>query len=147
MSEQDKKRAEELMNRIDDQIEELEGYLEEFQNIEVPDIEEYKKNFEIKAVCERYFEKIIEPIIAIAFLIIRMKKFTSPESEEHAFTILSNNKIISEEFAKRLKDAKDMRNRIIHNYITVDDSIVYHAVTEEIIKDAEDFLEAVKKVK
>jgi len=141
----DKKRANELTARIDEKMAELEKYLTEFQNMEIPEIEEYRADFEKKAACERYFEKIVESIIAITFLIIRLKEFNSPESEEHAFSILSKNQIISEEFAKKLKDAKDMRNRIIHNYITIDDSIVYHAIAEEIIKDAENFLEVIKK--
>jgi hypothetical protein len=59
---------------------------------------------------KRYFEKIVEGIISLAFLIIRLNQLKSPESEEHAFLILAKNKIISEDFAKRLKDAKQLSN-------------------------------------
>jgi uncharacterized protein YutE (UPF0331/DUF86 family) len=39
-----------------------------------------------------------------------------------------------------------MRNRIVHNYITIDDNIVYHAISEEIIKDSKEFLDKIEKI-
>jgi len=134
-----------IKERIDEKIEELEKYLGEFQQIDIPEFEEYQNDFKIKAICERYFEKIIEVIIPISLFLIRLRKFDSPEDEDHIFLILSKNRIISEDLAKRLKDAKDMRNIIVHNYPRVEDIIVYTAVTEEIFKDAQDFLEVIKK--
>jgi len=127
-------------NRINEKIENIEKYLRHLNELNIPEFEDYKNDFKTKAVCERLFEIIIEDIISIAFLIIREKKLTLPENEEHAFTILSNNKILNPELAIRLKQAKDMRNRIVHNYITIDDEIVYNAITEELPKDAEEFL-------
>lgn len=135
-----------LKKRIYEKIEELEKYLIEFSELNIPDIEEYKKNIRLKACCERYFEKIIEPIISIGTLTIRLIKADSPETEDHIFFILAKNKIISEELAKRLRDAKDMRNIIIHDYFRVDDSIVYYALTEELEKDTHDFLNSIKKL-
>lgn len=133
-----------LKQRINEKIEELDNDLKELESFEIPELDQFKGDIKLKAACERYFEKIVEGIISIAFLMIRLKNLSSPESEEHAFVILAKNNIISEEFAKRLKDAKDMRNRIIHNYITIDDTIVYHAIGEEIIRDATEFLDNIK---
>jgi|SRR3989338_3685059 len=133
-----------ISERLDEKIEEIEKYLEEFSTFEIPEFEEYSEAIGLKAICERYFEKIIEAIISATLLLIRYKNFKQPENEEHAFVILSNNGIISKEFAKKLKDAKNMRNIIIHNYLKVEDVIVYNAVTEEIITDAEEFLNSVK---
>ncbi len=143
MNEQQKRLT--IKNRIDEKIAELEKYLEEFERFEIPELEQYRQDIQLKAACERYFEKIIETIISLTLLLIRYKNLKQPEDEEHAFFILFKNGVISEEFAKRLKDAKDMRNRIVHNYITVDDSIVLHAFSEEIVKDSEEFLEKIKK--
>lgn len=136
----------ELRQRIKDKVEELENDLTELESFEVPEIEKFREDKKLKAACERYFEKIVENIISLAFLVIRLKNLSSPESEQHAFLILAKNKIITEEFAKRLKDAKDMRNRIVHNYITIDDNIVYHAISEEIIKDSKEFLDKIEKI-
>ena len=141
----EEKRSVEIKGRMEEMMGELEKYLEEFSNFEIPDLEQYRKDIKLKAACERYFEKIVEIIISLALLLIKYKKLKQPEDEEHAFIIISKSGIISEEFAKKLRDAKDMRNRIVHNYITIDDSIVYHAFAEEIVQDSENFLNSIKK--
>jgi uncharacterized protein YutE (UPF0331/DUF86 family) len=132
-----------LEERIAEKRLELKKYLEEFNRLEIPNFEEYENDFKIKAMSERYFEKIVEVIIQLTLYIIRLKKLESPESEDHAFIILAKNNILSGELAKRLHDAKDMRNIVIHNYSKIENSIVYKAITEEIVKDAEEFLKEV----
>lgn len=136
----------ELKQRISEKIEELVNCLEEFRKIDIPEFEEYQKDLQLKAACERYFERIVELIIPISLLLVRLKKLDQPENEDHIFRILSKNNLISSEFAKRLKDAKDMRNIVIHNYLKVDDHIVYQAITEEIIQDAEEFIENINRI-
>ena len=54
----------------------------------------YNNNNEKIAATERYFEKIIETMLDIAFLIIKRKKYTIPEDDFNAFEILYENKII-----------------------------------------------------
>lgn len=135
----------EVQDRINEKLLELEQYLEELESITPENFEEYSSSSMIKAACERYFEKIMEAIVSISFLFIREKNLKSPESEEHAFIILSNNRIISEELSERLRKAKDMRNRVIHNYGEVDDKIVFHAIGEELRRDAEEFVDCVIK--
>ena len=134
-----------MKSRLEEKIEELEKYLEEFETIEIPEIEEYKKNIKIKAICERYFEKIVGAIISVSILLIKEKSLISPETEEQAFLILAKNKIISEELSEKLKEAKNMRNIIIHNYQKVDNEIVYDSITAEILKDAKDFISSIKE--
>ena len=51
-----------IKNRIEDKIAEIEAFIEDIYNL-IPaniDIEDYKKDLTTKAVCERYFEKIID---------------------------------------------------------------------------------------
>jgi uncharacterized protein YutE (UPF0331/DUF86 family) len=140
------KKSEDIVTnkRIEEKITELDKYLQEFRQIEIPEFEDYQKDFKTKAVCERYFEKIIESIISLSIFFIRAKHLDSPENEDHIFFILSKNKILEEDFAKQLKDAKDMRNIIVHNYQKVEDVLVYNAI-EEILMDAERFLEIIKR--
>jgi len=40
------------------------------------------------------------------------------------------NKIISAELAQKLKDAKGMRNIISHQYGTINDEIIFEAITK-----------------
>ena len=133
------------MNRINDKIIEIEKYLEELESILPLDMEEYKNNFKIKAIGERYFEKIVEAVIDLAFLIVNKEDLKKIEEEEKVFDILQSNEIISETLAKKLKKAKGMRNFISHQYGKIDDELVFYALTEEMIPDVNEFLESIKK--
>ena len=107
--------------------------------------EEYKSSIEKKAACERYVEKIVEAVTDLAFLIIKNRKLKIPEDDIDAFNILLENKIIDENLASKLKNAKGMRNIISHQYGKIDDKIVFEAITEDIDKDVEKFVEQIEK--
>ena len=68
-----------------------------------------------------------------------------PETDLQAFDVLSQSKIIPLELALRLQDAKRMRNILAHEYGEVDDEIVFHAISEELVGDSRAFLRSVKK--
>ena len=131
--------------KIKDKIKEIEKYLSELESIIPSNFEEYKQNFEKKAACERYFEKIIEAIIDLAFLIIKDKGLKIPEEDKETFDILAEEEILSNELAAKLKDAKGMRNILSHQYGEVDDEIVFESITEELEKDVKDFIKNIKK--
>lgn len=132
--------------RIKDKIAEIENYLVELSDIMPKTLEEYREN-KTKAACERYFEKIIEAVVDLAFLIIKDRKLKIPEEDKEAFDILAEEKIISVQLAEKLKDAKGMRNIIAHEYGSIDDEIVFHSITEELEKDAREFIREIKKKK
>ena len=130
--------------RINEKIDEIEKYLEEFKEI-IPDkFEDYKSKI-IKAACERYVEKIVEATVDLAFLIIRLKKLKLPEDDIDAFQILKNNKIINQDLFEKLKNAKGMRNIIAHQYGKIDDSIIFESISNELSKDVNRFVDEVKK--
>ena len=135
-----------MEERIKDKIEKIEDFLD-FLMSKIPGtLDEYKENLEIKAICERYVEKIVESLIDLAVLIIKYLKLESPEDDDKSFVILSKNNIISEELSKKLSDAKGMRNIIAHKYGEIDDEIVFDAINNEIENDTNEFLVIVKKI-
>ena len=136
-----------MKNRINDKINEIERFLDELAEIIPQNLNEYNRNFEKKAACERYFEKIIESAIDLAFLTIKLKGFEMPEEDKKAFDILVKEKIIAEKLAERLKDAKGMRNIIAHEYGNTDDELVFHAIADEIEKDIKEFINSIEKIK
>jgi uncharacterized protein YutE (UPF0331/DUF86 family) len=132
------------MSRINDKIKELEEYLQELLEIIPENFEEYKDSFEKRAACERYFEKIIEAIVDLGFIFIKENNLNPPEDEEGIFKVLFNEEVISERLSEKLKDAKGMRNFIIHQYEKIDDEIVFNVIKEELIKDIEEFINKIK---
>ena len=134
--------------RINDKIEEIKGYLEQLRPLIPSTLEGYISDYVIKAACERFTEKIIIGTLDLAFLVLNDKKFPKPEIEEiEVFDILNKNNIISEALCKKLKDAKHMRNFLAHEYGEVDDEIVFHAISEQLEKDVNEFIEKVKRLR
>lgn len=134
-----------MKDRINDKIDEIEKFLEELESILPLSLKEYEQNFKVKAIGERYFEKIVEAIVDLAFLLIKEKNLQTPEYEKQAFDILRDEKVISEDLATRLKDAKGMRNIISHQYGKLNDELVFCSLTEELIPDVQDFINLIKK--
>ena len=133
--------------RIKEKIKEIEQYLEELESIMPEDFKEDLEDYKSKAACERYFEKIIEAVIDLSFLIIKEKGLKIPEDDKKSFEILNEENIIPKKLTNKLKDAKGMRNIIAHDYGSVDDEIVFESITSELIKDVKEFLEEVNKIK
>ena len=134
--------------RIENKINEIEEYMNELSKMTPENIglEDYKRDLKTKAIFERYAEKIIEAVEDLAFLAVNLKKLKYPEHEKEVFDILAENKIITEELSKKLKDAKGMRNIIAHEYGKIDDEIVFEAVTEQLGKDAREFIKEIKEI-
>lgn len=130
--------------RINDKIREIEDYLSELEEIMPESFHDYQTDLKTKAACERYFEKIIEAVIDLAFLIIKDKGYKIPEEDKEAFDTLANEKIIPQELSIRLKEAKGMRNIIAHEYGQTDDELIFHSITEELKLDVSELIKSIK---
>jgi len=134
------------MNRIKEKISEVEQFLDELCSVLPTNLDEYKADFKIRSICERHFEKIIEAVIDITFLVITKRELAFPEEDKKAFDVLGAAKIISPDLAQKLKEAKGMRNILAHNYGKVNDNLVFEAVTERLNNDIRLFIESMKKL-
>lgn len=128
--------------RLTEKLDELARYCADLDSIMPSDYRTYA-DLKTKAACERYFEKIVEAVDA-AFLMIKENRRQIPEEDKQAFTTLAAQGIIDEMLASRLREAKGMRNIIAHEYGVVDDEMVYHAITEEVLRDAASFFTALR---
>ena len=132
--------------RINDKIDEIKRYLDELISIVPEDFRKYASDYKTKAACERYFEKIIESAVDLAFLVIKENSFKIPEDDKAAFDVLATEKVIDISLAGRLKDAKGMRNIIAHQYGQVDDEVVFESITQEVVRDVKDFVSEIEKI-
>ena len=132
------------MNRRGDKVIEIEDYLEKLEFIMPNSFDEYIKDFVKKAACERYFEKIVEAVIDLVFLVVKERGLKSPSSDRDALEILSENNIISPVLSGKLGDAKSMRNIIVHEYGYIDDRKVFDAMKNELFGDAKELLGALR---
>ena len=133
------------MSKINKKINEIQKYLDELMEMVPNTLKEYESNKIVRAACERYFEKVVESVTDLAFIVITLKKFRVPDDDIDSFRILEENGIINDELYKRLKDAKGMRNFIAHQYGQINDKLVYEAIAEELEKDVRKFIEIIQK--
>ena len=133
------------MSRINDKIEEIEKSLDMLNSFTPKDFDEYSKDEKTKAACEHFFEKIIEALADLAFLCIKDMRLVLPKDDVEAFVVLAKNGLISVTLAERLREAKGMRNIISHEYGKVDDELVFDAITNEIPRDAREFIDLINK--
>jgi uncharacterized protein YutE (UPF0331/DUF86 family) len=138
-----------MKSRITDKIKEIEKFLEFLSNRIPKSLEEYKKNLEIKAICERYIEKIVEASVDLSFMIFKEinkdKKISIPEDDLGIFDILYKQNIISQNLSENLKKAKRMRNIIAHEYGEIDDNIVFNSLDSELINDISELINSINK--
>ena len=132
---------------IKDKIEQIEKFIIELEPNIPESFEEYERDVKAKAICERYFEKIVEAVVDMAFLIIKEKKLKIPKEDRQVFIILSENSVIEDKLALKLKSAKSMRNILAHEYGHIDDELVFYAVKNELIDDVNKFIEVVGEEK
>lgn len=132
--------------RIEEKIREINKYLEELDSIKPISQEEYVNNLKEKAACERYFEKIIEAVIDLGFMILKSKSLGKPEDDSDLFNILERNNILDSNLSERMKEAKGMKNFISHQYGEIDDKLVFNAVTKELEKDTKLFIEKINQI-
>ena len=135
-----------IEKRINEKIIELEQFLEELGESLPEDFEEYKTDYKLRAIGERYFEKIIESIVDLAFFIIKGKSLKQPEEDKQCFDILAKENIITGPLSNKLKNAKGMRNIIAHEYGRIDNELVFHTLIEELIPDVQEFIKAINKI-
>lgn len=130
--------------RINDKIKELTRYLEEYSSLKPHSAKEFKGSLENKAVGERYFEKIVECATDLAFLVINQNKLQEPTDDLSTFEILLAAGAVSKKTCEMLKQAKSMRNLIVHNYGEVKGEIVFNALDEELPRDIGNFISEIE---
>ena len=131
-----------MKERINDKIKEIEEYLSIILEFIPLNLEDYINDLRNKAACEHYFEKIVEACEDLAFLLLRFKKIEFLE-EESVFSFLSENNLLDKELAKKLQEAKSMRNFISHEYGKIDDEIVFEAISSELENDVRKFIKEI----
>ncbi|MFH1315936.1 MAG: DUF86 domain-containing protein [Candidatus Woesearchaeota archaeon] len=132
--------------RIKEKIDEINALINELDEIIPANVKGYKNDNKTKAACERYFERVVEAVIDLAFLTIKDNKYKIPEEDKQAFDTLVEMNVISKDLGERLKEAKGMRNILAHEYGKVDDELIFESITKEIKNDVNEFLNSVKEL-
>jgi len=101
-------------------LEELSGYAKEAEPLlSIPVEEILKDNLKVHTL-ERLLQLIVDDMVDINQHFIRELKLKVSEDFQGTFYILAENRILDNDFAKKLAPIVGLRNRIVHRYEAVD---------------------------
>lgn len=120
----------------------IQAYYEELANVLVYSNEDIKKDFLKLRALERILQLIVDEIIDVNNHIIRHANLGVPDDFQGSFMVLSDNKILPDDFAERIAPVVGLRNRLVHRYEKINLNTLFDAVR----KNKEDFRGYVKYI-
>jgi uncharacterized protein YutE (UPF0331/DUF86 family) len=120
----------------------IQTYYQELEGVLGYSDQEIKLDILRLRALERIIQLIVDEITDINNHIIRYAQLRVPEDFQSAFFILAENKILPEEFARRIAPVVGLRNRLIHRYEKVDVEILLNTIR----RNKEDFKGYVKHI-
>lgn len=100
---------------------------------------------EMQLILERCVERVIQAMLDIGAHIVSAKRLGRPERYDDIFQILTTNDILPLEFINRIKGLAGLRNIIVHEYLSIDYSLLErHA--KSLLKDASEYIQFIREV-
>jgi uncharacterized protein YutE (UPF0331/DUF86 family) len=91
-------------------------------------IEEYLADRIRRKAAERLLQEAIEAAVDINLHVLRERKEPAPPDYYRSFVVAGNAGVLPRELADRLAPAAGLRNRLVHQYDSLDDSRVLAAI-------------------
>jgi len=127
---------------IEAKLSHIQSYYNELEHVlGYPDGDIRRDTLKLRAL-ERILQLIVDEIIDINNHIIRYAHLNLPDSFQSSFLVLAENKILPDDFAKKIAPVVGLRNRIVHRYEKTDIEILLRAVRE----NKEDFRQYVRYI-
>lgn len=127
---------------VEAKLSNVKTYFKELEDVLVYSDHEIMKDFMKLRALERIFQLIVDEIIDINSHIVRYARLEIPQDFQSSFLVLAENKILPEEFAKKIAPVVGLRNRLVHRYEKVDVGILLSAVR----KNRTDFNKYIKHI-
>jgi uncharacterized protein YutE (UPF0331/DUF86 family) len=118
-------------DRVLGKVDELDGYLRELRSIAPATLEEYR-TVEKKRACERLLQIAIEAVVDVCALLVTGLRLGVPSEENDVFDKLARAGAISVERATVLHRMKGFSNLLVHEYVRIDDRIVFETLRDRL---------------
>ena len=125
---------------IREKLDLIRKYYQDLEEILKHPLKEIKADLVKIYALERIFQLMVDEIIDINNHIIRHSNFEIPNDFQSTFLILSQNKVLPKDFAKRIAPIVGLRNRLVHRYEKIDKNLFL----KMLYKEKEDFKKYIK---
>lgn len=112
-----------------EKLREYTGYLEELKK---QPKQQFIEDPFIYGNAERYLQLSIQTMLDIGNHIISSERLEHPDEYRDIFEILGKTGAISEKFANQLKPLAGLRNILVHDYLSVDRTMIYEMLQERL---------------
>jgi uncharacterized protein YutE (UPF0331/DUF86 family) len=121
----------------------MEGYLADLRLLDDAGLSGFQNDLKSQRFAERTLQIMLEAMLDVAHHIISDERFREPDSYADAFVVLTEQKILDEDFLETAKRMAQFRNKLVHGYEKVATEMVYAIATEKRC-DVERFIDSVK---
>lgn len=113
-------------------IDRLKDYLKKLNELKVHGEKEFLDNWKICWEIDHGLHLAVQIAIDLAREIITSSNFRKPRNYRETFVILVENKVISVEIGKEMEELAKFRNRLIHEYLFLDQKETYKIFKEKL---------------
>ncbi|MBU0494578.1 MAG: DUF86 domain-containing protein [Chloroflexi bacterium] len=113
---------------IEEKLTLMVDYLAELRQIGACSYPEFRGDFRIKRTTERLIQLVVECATDINGLLVTGLGHTPPPDYYSSFVELGRLGVLSPDFADELAPTTAIRNRLVHEYDTVDERLIYASV-------------------
>ncbi len=122
----------------------LAEYLSELEQVSQASYKQYQGSFQVKRSAERLIQLVVEVATDINGLLIMGLGEAPPQDYYTSFTQLGKLAVLPDDFAQTLAPTTAIRNRLVHEYDTVDDRLVYASI-KPLLEEFTQYLELIRK--
>jgi len=133
-----------VFNKIVAKLGRLDEYLRYLSEIQKVNKKSFVNDYHFYGLAERYFQLAIEILLDVGKLIIVSKNLRRPEDNQDIFSVLREQKLISEKLTERLIGIANFRNILVHDYEKIDREIIYLKLQRN-LDDFRDFKKEILK--
>jgi len=105
------------------------GALKALEPIRTMPLKDYRQDVYKRKAAERLLQEVIEAAIDINTHIITSSGHTPPDDYYESFIKIGELGVIEIQFAEKLAPSAGLRNRLVHEYDDIQDSIVYDSIS------------------
>lgn len=130
-------------DKLSERLQALANYRVALERLRALSLEEYLAD---QVYAGRYLvQTAAQSCIDLAAHVIASEGWRAPRNFGDVFTVLAENRVIDAQLAGRLRALAGLRNRLVHVYGEIDDTLV-HAALDEGLADLDAFATAIARL-
>ena len=104
--------------------------------------EEFMANRHLRGSAKYHLLVAIESVLDLSNHLITQNKWRLPEDYADTFLVMAENEVLKRDEAEHMGEMARFRNRLVHQYWRIDDSIIW----EILVNDRIDIVDYAKKI-